>query len=146
MSSKKEKFYEKLIEQKEKLFPSFFLKMNMIEKNELLDAHFIITNECFGFNDYYIYQALLYKLNYFRKEKYILYTDQIQVIQRNISPYESILQTELLRLFEPEKMFIEQCKIIKEKRETFFDRRKSLYDFPKKIKQEGKELFKTDVF
>lgn len=135
MSSEKEKFYNDLISKKEKLLPSFFFKLNLIDKFELLDAHFIIIDECFGFIDYYIYQSILHKLHYFRKEKFILYADQIQVIQRNL-PNNYITQTELLRLFNPTEMFIEQCKLIKEKRDTFFERRKNIYNFPEKLKND----------
>ena len=71
--------------------------------------------------------------------------NELKQPEANPASLKFITQTELLRLFNPEESFIEQCKIIKGKRETFFERRGNLYGFPKELKPE-KKILKNDLF
>ena len=113
------KFYTKFIKNHDRIFPEWFFKMALFMQIEILEAHFIITDMCFNYEFMAINLELLEKLRYFRQNFYILFADQIEVVKRNISSDKPIPKFQLTRFFEPEEMFIEQCKSIKLKREEF---------------------------
>jgi hypothetical protein len=133
------KFYSKFIKERSKLLPDWFFEMAFFQQTELLEAHFIITDMCFEYQFMKLNIDLLYKLKYFRKDKGILFADQIEVIKRNIDEYKPIPIFELLRKFEPEAMFIEQCNAIKQKREMFLEKVKDYYDVGININSTNKD-------
>jgi hypothetical protein len=123
-----------------------FWKLVPIEhKKGIEDAHSNIISYTQGYTSRYFYNlGLLHKLLHFRKTYNILFADQIEVVKRNIGKRDRLTDTEILRIFDPEKLFIEQCNIIAQKRKNTLKNKKKTYDgilTPISKKNQSKELF-----
>ena len=108
----------------QKKISDFFQTVPSYEEENLKDCHFAIISMSMGFSRFYDFH-LLNMIMYFRKRG-LFFADIIEVVKRNVGGYENLTNTELNKIFEPAEVFIQQATDIKNIREDFVKKNKSL--------------------